>query len=120
MKLEFDGKVVVVTGAAHGFGREIALRFAQLGARVHAWDVLREELEETAELAERHAHGADAEEGEGAVIPAYVDVTDPGQVEEAIESLLSLRPKPPPIRVRWRRPCRWWNMGAPTARSTFW
>ncbi|UCC26419.1 MAG: SDR family oxidoreductase [Gemmatimonadales bacterium] len=84
MKLEFDGKVVVVTGAAHGFGREIALRFAQLGARVHAWDILRDELEETAAMAEAHAHGAQAVEGEGAVIPAYVDVTDPGQVEEGI------------------------------------
>jgi len=84
MKLEFNDRVVVVTGAAHGFGREIALRFARLGARVHAWDVLREELEETARMAEEHAHGNDEDDGEGAVIPAYVDVTHPGQVEEAV------------------------------------
>lgn len=84
MKLEFNGKVVVVTGAAHGFGREIALRFAELGACVHAWDVLRDEVGETARLAEEHAHGAEGDSREGAVIPAFVDVTDPGQVEEAV------------------------------------
>ena len=29
-----DGKVAIVTGAASGFGRATALRFAQEGARV--------------------------------------------------------------------------------------
>lgn len=84
MNLEFTGKVVVVTGAAHGFGREIALRFARLGACVHAWDVLRAEVEETARLADEHAHGKEGVEGEGAVIASVVDVTDPGAVEEAV------------------------------------
>ena len=46
MKLEFNDRVVVVTGAAHGFGREIACRFAALGAHVHAWDIIPHEVEE--------------------------------------------------------------------------
>ncbi|MGK7311054.1 MAG: SDR family NAD(P)-dependent oxidoreductase [Candidatus Longimicrobiales bacterium M2_2A_002] len=52
MKIRFDGRTVVVTGAAHGFGREIAHRFAALGARVWACDVLEDELAETEALCE--------------------------------------------------------------------
>jgi 3-oxoacyl-[acyl-carrier protein] reductase len=48
MNMRFDGKVVAVTGAGHGFGRAIAQSFAHLGARVFATDILAEELEETA------------------------------------------------------------------------
>jgi NAD(P)-dependent dehydrogenase (short-subunit alcohol dehydrogenase family) len=33
MKIEFQDKTVVVTGAAHGFGRAIALAFAERGAQ---------------------------------------------------------------------------------------
>lgn len=36
---EFIGKTVVVTGAALGFGKQIAEQFAELGARVHACDL---------------------------------------------------------------------------------
>jgi SDR family mycofactocin-dependent oxidoreductase len=37
----FDGKVIVVTGAAHGQGRATALAFAREGAKVAALDVAR-------------------------------------------------------------------------------
>lgn len=50
MNITFDDRTVLVTGAAHGFGREIAQRFSALGARVHACDVLAAELEETRAL----------------------------------------------------------------------
>lgn len=50
MNIRFDDRVVIVTGAAHGFGREIARRFSELGATVHACDVLKDELEETRSL----------------------------------------------------------------------
>jgi 3-oxoacyl-[acyl-carrier protein] reductase len=52
MNIRFDGRTAIVTGAAHGFGRAIALSFAQLGARVVGCDVLAGELTETARLAE--------------------------------------------------------------------
>jgi 3-oxoacyl-[acyl-carrier protein] reductase len=48
MNIRFDGKIVVVTGAGHGFGRCIAQTFSNLGAVVHGCDLSADELKETA------------------------------------------------------------------------
>jgi 3-oxoacyl-[acyl-carrier protein] reductase len=50
MNLQFTNKTVLVTGAAHGFGRAISLAFSQRGANVWACDVIEDELAETRRL----------------------------------------------------------------------
>ena len=62
------GEVAIVTGAAHGIGRAIAVELAREGASVWACDVLERELGET-----RRAVG---ERAEGPCRAAVVDVTD--------------------------------------------
>jgi len=50
MNISFEGKTVIVTGAAHGFGRAMTLAFAERGARVWACDIIDDELAETRQL----------------------------------------------------------------------
>lgn len=71
MQIRFDHKTVIVTGAAHGFGRSIAHSFSRLGAKVWAWDLNADELEETRLQAEGHCE------------VLVVDVTDPESVGKA-------------------------------------
>jgi 3-oxoacyl-[acyl-carrier protein] reductase len=70
------GAVVVVTGAAHGIGREIALAAAQAGLAVSAWDLDADGAVRIAD--ELAAAGASAAHG------LHVDVTRPEQVEAAL------------------------------------
>jgi 3-oxoacyl-[acyl-carrier protein] reductase len=70
----FDDRTVLVTGAAHGLGREIACAFARLGAIVCICDVIEDELNETAALCGR------------GTIARLVDVTDRATVREFVDA----------------------------------
>jgi 3-oxoacyl-[acyl-carrier protein] reductase len=65
MNIRYDGVVVAVTGAGHGYGRAIARGFAGLGAKVFACDLSADELKETAET-------------EGSITTAAFDLTAKG------------------------------------------
>lgn len=80
MNIRFDDARVIVTGAAHGFGREIAHRFSALGARVWACDILKDELAET-------KAGCD-----GSCEVRVVDVTDRDAVQAFMEEVESATP----------------------------
>jgi 3-oxoacyl-[acyl-carrier protein] reductase len=82
MHIRFDGRTAVVTGAAHGFGRAIALSFANLGAHVVACDVLSDELDETARVARDRGTPLEVR---------VVDVTDRQAVATMVTGTLTAR-----------------------------
>ena len=76
----FDGKVVVVTGSAHGIGRASALRFASEGASVAIVDVRAQEAQVVAE--ECSALGGPSRAYEA-------DVSDDNQVTKIVDQIVS-------------------------------
>ena len=75
INVNFTGKTVIVTGAAHGFGRAIAIAFAMRGAHVWASDVLGDELRETEALCRTAG---------GSCRTMIVDVTDRAGVDACV------------------------------------
>lgn len=76
-----QGKIAIVTGAAQGFGLEIAQDLAREGAHVVLADMnARGAAEAAAELATRH--------GAGKALGLAINVTDGASVEEAIHQTI--------------------------------
>lgn len=82
MILSLQGKVAIVSGAAHGLGRAIALELARAGAAVQGIDVLADELAETRRL---------ALEARTVCEVATVDVTDEAAVAACVDGLVAAR-----------------------------
>jgi 3-oxoacyl-[acyl-carrier protein] reductase len=77
MNIEFSGQTVLVTGAAHGFGRAIAGAFATRGATVFVCDVVEDELAETVQIVGDACHAS------------VIDVTDRFAVEAWVQTALA-------------------------------
>jgi 3-oxoacyl-[acyl-carrier protein] reductase len=77
---ELAGKVALVTGAARGIGRAIALRLADSGARVAINDLPEKKTVDLV-LAEIKSRGGEA-------IPAMADITDSQSVRTAVDTVI--------------------------------
>jgi NAD(P)-dependent dehydrogenase (short-subunit alcohol dehydrogenase family) len=66
---------IIVTGAAQGIGRAVALRLAVRGTHIAVWDTKAEGVEDTAKLCREQGAMSRA---------AVVDIGDPNQIEAAV------------------------------------
>jgi 3-oxoacyl-[acyl-carrier protein] reductase len=78
----FKDKVVIVTGAGHGFGKAICKEFARNGASVFGTDLSEEELTQTksdiGEFIQEHRTGGNIE-------VCACDLTDPTEVKQLVD-----------------------------------
>ena len=74
--MRFENKVAVITGAAVGIGKGVAVKFALEGAKVVAIDINKEKLE---------ALKNEIEKGGGSVLTLVCDVSDEKSVNEAFD-----------------------------------
>lgn len=82
MKIEFQGKRVIVTGAGHGFGRAIGKAFAEAGAQVWACDLNAAGLQETKALCGCEVRTLDV--SDHAAVEAFVDEAAGGKAIDVL------------------------------------
>ncbi|MBN1565074.1 MAG: glucose 1-dehydrogenase [Anaerolineae bacterium] len=75
--MRLENKVVLITGAGSGMGREVALLFAKEGARVVLNDLVPETVEETAQMVTQAG---------GAAIAIAGNVADEADVEKTVKA----------------------------------
>lgn len=77
---KLDGKVAIITGAARGIGRAIALKFAEEGCSVSLFDINTEGVKETARMVESKG---------GKALAVYADVTKKADIEAMLAQTIS-------------------------------
>ena len=78
--MRLEGKVVVITGAGHGLGRECSRLFASEGAKVVATDIVEEHIKSVAEEIEGRG---------GQAIHCVADVTSEADMQAAVEAAVN-------------------------------
>lgn len=76
--MSFENKVVIVTGAAQGIGKEIALQFSKEKAYVVLFDVNADCLSQTAQELRQYSN----------ILSAVVNVVDLGDVEKNVNKVI--------------------------------
>jgi len=76
--MRFQNKVIVITGAAAGLGKQNAIRFAKEGAKLAICDIQKEKLKETAKLCE--AEGAE-------VLATFTNLKDQEQIKNFVKQI---------------------------------
>jgi len=79
--LGFEGKVVLITGAAKGIGKTTTLAFSEQSAKVVLVDVLEEELKEVHEIIQKAGRK---------VLSIQGDVSDNSQVQDAVKKTIKV------------------------------
>lgn len=77
---DFTGRVALITGAAHGFGKEFVKEAAKRGMKIAALDIMEQDLQEIGPLAK--------ELGAAEVLLLPADVTDYAQVKDAVSKTM--------------------------------
>src|SRR5487761_2222717 len=90
MHIRFDGKLVVVTGAGHGFGRCIAQTFSSLGATVHGCDLHAAELAQTAALGNIHTQVVDLTDRQAAAAMVMSRAVVPGMKRQGSGRIVNI------------------------------
>jgi 3-oxoacyl-[acyl-carrier protein] reductase len=72
MKIAFDGKRIVVTGAGHGFGRAISKAFCEAGGAVWACDLNAAGLKETKEICGKNCDVRTLDVADRAAVASFV------------------------------------------------
>jgi 3-oxoacyl-[acyl-carrier protein] reductase len=92
MRIDFSGKTVVVTGAGHGFGRAIAMGFAERGAKVWACDLDAQGLSESKRLCEGVCEARTLDIADRAAVQDFIgEVTKGGAVDILVNNAGGVR-----------------------------
>src|ERR1700747_2320169 len=78
--MKLQDKVCIITGAASGIGKTIAMRFAREGAKVAVADLSKAAAQQTV---------ADIEAAAGTAIALTMEVTDERQVRAGVDEVVS-------------------------------